>query len=228
MMNQETNMNMNNMMNQNNMNNMLNPNNMNMMNENNMNNNMNNNMMNQNNMNMMMNGMNANMMEMMMNNMNQLQKMMMNMMNNANNNNKNINFNNLVNQNNNNNEVNNDLNDEQLTIVFQRNKRSDKIDFIIKIVCKYDDLVNDVLNRYCLKTCERRDDLLFLYNSVNLKQNITVQNAGIINMSRILVIDTKQLIGGNFNQFISAIKLTISIIEITNFNNTYFFNILKS
>ena len=162
------------------------------------------NMMDKNNKNMMvMNGMGMNTMINMMNNMNQLQKMMMEMMKNENNNyNNNINFNNSVNQNNNNYENNNDLNDEKLTIIFQRNKKNENenVDFRIKIICKYDELVKDILDRYCFKTNEKKDDLLFLYNSANLQKKnlITVQSAGLINMSIILVIGTKQLIGGKF------------------------------
>jgi len=145
--------------------------------------------------------------------MNQLQNMMMVMMNNQNNqnnqnsqnNNNNINnnnnFNNSGNQNVNNNEENN-LDDDQLTIDFQRNKKNDVVDFKIKIICKFNDLIKDVLNRYCFKTNEIKENLLFLYNSVNLNdkkfENITVQNAGIINMSRILVIDPRQMDGGKF------------------------------
>ena len=220
-MNQEANMSMNNMMYQNNMNmmNMMNQNmnNMNMMNNMNQNNM---NMMDKNNKNMMMmNGMGMNTMINTMNNMNQLQQMMMEMMKNENNNNNynnNINFNNSVNQNNNNDENNNDLNDEKLTIIFQRNKKNENenVDFRIKIICKYDELVKDILDRYCFKTNEKKDDLLFLYNSANLQKKnlITVQSAGLINMSIILVIGTKQLIGGKFNLF----------------NNAYFFNIVKS
>ena len=89
-----------------------------------------------------------------------------------------------------------------ITIIFQRNKKNENenVDFRIKIICKYDELVKDILDRYCFKTNEKKDDLLFLYNSANLQKKnlITVQSAGLINMSIILVIGTKQLIGGKF------------------------------
>ena len=107
-----------------------------------------------------MNRMNNNMMDMIMNNMNQL-NMMMSMLNNANNiNNNSNNFNNLVNQKGNNNEVNNDLDGEKLTIFFQRNKKSDYANFKIGIICKYNELVKDVLDRYSFKANEKKDDLL--------------------------------------------------------------------
>ena len=131
---------------------------------------------------------------------------MMGMMNNQNNqnnqnNNNNINnnnnFNNSGNQNVNNNEENN-LDDEQLSLLFQRSKKNDKVDFKIKIICKYNELVKDVLDRYCFKTNEKKEDLLFLFNSVNLKENITVKKAGMINMSKVLVIDHKIMEGGKF------------------------------
>ena len=160
------------------------------------------NMMNQNNMNMMMNQNsmnNTSMMNMMiaMRNIEQFNMMMMNNFNNVNNNN-NFNINNIVNQNYSNNEFDNNLDDEQLNIYFQRNKKNDNIEFKIRIICKYDELVKDVIDRYCFKTNEKKEELLFLFNSKKMKENETVQNARLMNMSRILVIDTKQLIGGKF------------------------------
>ena len=117
--------------------------------------------------------------------------------NNNNNINNNNNLNKPINQNDNNNEDNN-LDPDQLSIIFQRNKKDDKVDFKIKIICKYNELVRDVLNRYCFKTNEKKKNLLFLYNSVNLKEDITVQNAGMLNMSKVLVIDHKIMEGGKF------------------------------
>ena len=189
-------MNMNNMMNQGmNMNN-------NMMNQGmNMNNMMNNNF---NQGNGMMNiGGNINnnmMMNMMMNNINQMNNILMGMIAEKNINNNNNYNNNQFQQENNNNETNNnnDLNEigNQITLVFRRNKKEDNIDFTIKIICKSDELVKDVLERYCFKTNENKTDLLFLFNTKELKEDITIQNAGIINMSIIFVIDAKGIIGG--------------------------------
>ena len=151
--------------------------------------------MNKNNKNMMMKGMGINTMINMMNNMNQLQKIMMDMMKNSNNNynnyNNNIIFNNSVNKNNNNNEDNNNLNDEKLTIIFQRNKKNENADFRIKIICKYDELVKDILDRYCFKTNELSSCCNFNYNilkcypenyiTLYYNKNITYENGFQIN-----------------------------------------------
>ena len=58
---------------------------------------------------------------------------------NNNNINNNNNFNNSGNQDINNNEKNN-LDGGQLSILFQRNKKNDKVDFKIKIISKYNEL----------------------------------------------------------------------------------------
>ena len=162
---------------------------------------------------MMMNQMNNNnmggmMMNAMINNLNQMNYMMLAMIaNNQNNNNNQNNQNNTnnnqnntnINQNNTNNNQNNDnLTDDKLTIVFKRNKKDDKVDFIIKIICTDNELVKDVLDRYCFKTNEKKEDLLFLFNSLKVKENVSVHNLGLVNMSIILVIDHKPMKGGNF------------------------------
>jgi len=169
------------------------------MNQNNMNNNMM--MMNQNNMN------NAGIMNAMINSMNQMNNMMMtmiyqNLQNNANNcnnnnlnnnnnnfNNNNNNFNNQVNQtnDNNNDEDNCDL-DDKLTIIFKTNKKDGSLDFVIKIVCKEDELVEDIINRYCFKTNQKKENLLFLYNSKKLVENQTILEAKLNSGSIIFVV----------------------------------------
>ena len=155
---------------------------MNMMNQNNMNNM---NMVNQNNMN------NSGIMNEMINSMNQMNNMVMTMIyqNLKNNTVNNNNFNNQVNQtnDNNNNENCSDL-DDKLTILFKRNKKN-VVDFEIRIICKDDELVGDIIDRYCFKTNENKKDLLFLYNSKKLDESQTVQSAQLNSTSIIYVVD---------------------------------------
>ena len=150
-------------------------------------------MINQNNMNSMM--MMSGMMNMMAN-MNQLQNMMMGMIKNAN---TNTNINN-DNDNDKRIEKKNEEKDEaQLSIIFQKNKDKYNIDFKISIPCRYDDLVNDVLDRYCFKINEKKEDLLFLFASKDLQKvfgNQTVQKAGLTSTSIVLVIDARLMKGG--------------------------------
>ena len=63
---------------------------------------------------------------------------------------------------------------------------------------KDDELVKTVLDRYCFKTNENKEDLLFLFNSLKVKEDVTVHNLGLVNKSIILVIDHKPMKGGKF------------------------------
>ena len=113
-----------------------------------------------------------------------------------NNNFNNNNFNNQVNQTNDNNNIENcsDL-DDKLNILFKRNKKN-AIDFEIRIICKDDELVGDIIDRYCFKTNEDKKDLLFLYNSKKLDESQTVKSAGLNSTSIIFVVDFKNTFGG--------------------------------
>ena len=119
----------------------------------------------------------------------------------------NANNNNNMNTNNNNNLDTNpsqddyeEANNGQITLIFRRNKKEKNIDFTIKIICKIDELVKNVLDRYCFKTMETkiRKDLLFFFNSIQLNknENKTLEQVGIQNMSRIYVIDGSGIVGG--------------------------------
>ena len=61
-----------------------------------------------------------------------------------------------------------------------------------------EELVKEVLNRYCFKTNEKKDKLVFLFNGRQLIEGKTVGNSGIINMSQIMVIDASGLVGGKY------------------------------
>ena len=58
------------------------------------------------------------------------------------------------------------------------------------------ELVKDVLDRYCFKTNEKKDKLVFLFNHRQLIEDKTIRNSGIIDMSQIMVIDASGLRGG--------------------------------
>ena len=168
------------------------------MNNNMMNNGMinNNGMMMNNNNNMMMNN-NALMQMQIMNNAfnNEILKMMMNM-----------NINNFQPNNNPNNNTspspsagNNDSTeeDDKINLVFKRtSKKVEKKNFRITIQCKGNELVSDVIQRYCFKTNEKKEDLLFLFNSKQLDTKKTVEQSALLKGSLILVVDVKPMVGG--------------------------------
>jgi len=58
--------------------------------------------------------------------------------------------------------------------------------------------VGDVINRYCFKTNEDKDDLLFLYNSKKLNESLTVHNAGLNNTSIVYVVNFKNTFIGKY------------------------------
>ena len=98
--------------------------------------------------------------------------------------------------NSNNNMNSNNMNNDELAIVFKRNNDKDKTQFTIKIICKYDELVKDVFDRYCFKTNEKKKDLLFFFNSLQLKENLTVRESGLTNTSIVFVINASGIRGG--------------------------------
>jgi len=156
---------------------------------------------------------NNNMMNMMNNNnMNNL--MMMNMLMNANQMMANICQ--QLNQNNNNNNINNNITNntnnntnfapitnvdntekEKISLLFQRQNRKNKQNnFKITILCLEDELLSEVVKRYCHKTQESQEKLLFLFNSKQLELNKTVREATLIEGSIILVVDVGPMQGG--------------------------------
>ena len=142
-------------------------------------------------MNMMINLMNCNQF---------LSNMVANMnANNNNNNNNNVNNNNNNNYNNyDNNSKNDDFEDDgKLSILFQRrNKEDDKKNFKITIICCKNELLEEVVKRYCHKTQEDPKKLLFLFNSRKLDTKQTVEMAGFQKGSIVLVIDVGPMKGG--------------------------------
>jgi hypothetical protein len=55
------------------------------------------------------------------------------------------------------------------------------------ITCQRNELVKDVINRYLLKTQQKKEDLLFLFNTYKIGENLrTVNEQGLINDSIII------------------------------------------
>ena len=82
-------------------------------------------------------------------------------------------------------------------MLFKRtSKKVEKKNFKITVICKGDELVNDVIQRYCFKTNEKKEDLLFLFNSKQLDIKKTVDQSKLLKGSLILVVDVKPMVGG--------------------------------
>jgi hypothetical protein len=190
----------------NNMNNIYNTNNMNTQ----MNNNYNNNFTGNNNimtgqMNPMMNGMMMNMManlygvaqmqNIMMKNIQKMQQDYINQQNQAiQTNNNNNGTNNFNTPNNNNTTPNNNI----ITLILVRTDKDKKEDFKITLLCTKSDTINQMIDKYCEKTFEKKENLLFLCNSANLGQypNRTIDNYGLLNNSMIMVVNKRDMYGG--------------------------------
>ena len=156
-------------------------------------------------MNPMMNGMMMNMManiygvaqmqNIMMNNIQKMQQDYINQQNQAIQTNSNNNgTNNFNTPNNNNTTPNNNI----ITLILVRTDKEKKEDFKITLLCSKSDTINQMIDKYCEKTFEKKENLLFLCNSANLGQypNRTIDNAGLLNNSMIMVVNKKDMYGG--------------------------------
>ena len=156
-------------------------------------------------MNPMMNGMMMNMManiygvaqmqNIMMNNIQKMQQDYINQQNQAIQTNSNNNgTNNFNTPNNNNTTPNNNI----ITLIFVRTDKDKKEDFKITLLCSKSDTINQMIDKYCEKTFEEKENLLFLCNSENLGQypNRTIDNAALLNNSMIMVVNKKDMYGG--------------------------------
>ena len=157
-------------------------------------------------MNPMMNGMMMNMManiygvaqmqNIMMNNIQKMQQDYINQQNQAiQTNNNNNGTNNFNTPDNNNTTPNNNI----ITLILVRTDKEKKEDFKITLLCSKSDTINQMIDKYCEKTLlEKKENLLFLCNSANLGQypNRTIDNAGLLNNSMIMVVNKKDMYGG--------------------------------
>ena len=140
-----------------------------------------------------MNQMNQNMMNMLMNQMNNNQ--MQNLANNA------QNFQNQQQQNNenfNNNQFNiqqNQDNETRLEITFIKNNQNEP-KRSIKIFCLDSEKVGDIIEKYRIKADDKNKEEKFIYNAKKLNPDLTVAEAGLIDQSRIFVMVTENIVGG--------------------------------
>ena len=81
--------------------------------------------------------------------------------------------------------------DEFLNLHFKKGRNSDLV-----IFCKNNELLSEVVKRYCHKSLQKREDLLFLFNCNILREDRTVQELNLLNDSKILVLDNKPMYGG--------------------------------
>ena len=89
----------------------------------------------------------------------------------------------------NNNNFINPNNNNQITIQFENQSKE-----IINIQVRTDQLVRDAINAYKNKI-KNDKDLSFFFNAKTLNEEMTIQQAGIKNQAKILVIETSHLIG---------------------------------
>ena len=156
-------------------------------------------------MNPMMNGMMMNMManiygiaqmqNIVMNNLQKMQQDYINQQNQAIQTNSNNNgTNNFNTPDNNNTTPNNNI----ITLIFVRTDKEKNEDFKITLLCSKSDTINQMIDKYCEKTFEKKENLLFLCNSANLGQypNRTIDNAALLNNSMIMVVNKKDMYGG--------------------------------
>ena len=61
-------------------------------------------------------------------------------------------------------------------------------DNIITIQISPDKLVSEAISLYKTKLGEKKEDMMFIFNSKTLDENLTIKEAGLKNMSKILVI----------------------------------------
>ena len=113
------------------------------------------------------------------------------------NNQNNNNFNN--NNTNVNNEQNNtDLGNDMISLLFQKTKTGNTIDFKISIICSLNDTIGHVIDKYVSKSLEKKEDLLFLFNAEEIGQypDETLKSKNILKGSTIIVVNRKGTIAG--------------------------------
>ena len=110
-----------------------------------------------------------------------------------NNNNSNINNTNV-----NNSQINMNPGNDMISIVFQRQKSENNIDFKITIVCSQNDTIGQIIDKYLTKSLERREDVLFLFNAEEIGQysDKTLKFKDLKHQSIIMVVNKRGTIAG--------------------------------
>ena len=139
-----------------------------------------------------------NVMNVMMNKMQEMNRQVVVNKENSANNNNNTNTSGNINQN----ETPTNLPPNMIGVIFSRTNPGDKNkNFKITIICSPNDKVKDVIDNFCHKSMEKKDELLFIFNAEkisdnNNKLNRTIASFGIINQSQIMVVNKQRMKGG--------------------------------
>ena len=110
----------------------------------------------------------------------------------------------MTNNSNKNNDLNNSQNnknfEEELSIIFEKSfKDSANENRLEGVICKYNDLVKDVIDKYLLKTNQKKENLLFIFNAHNINESFrTVLEQGICNGYVIRVDRAHSITSGDF------------------------------
>ena len=126
--------------------------------------------------------------------------MMNNVMNNLNNMANKINENqqNNINKIPNNEETKQNQDNEEMNLLFHRNKKDKSKEFKIRIYCKPNDTIREVTDRYLHKVGEKRKDVIFVYNGgkIHTKDLPKKVSDMFLNNATIMALDTLDMIGG--------------------------------
>jgi hypothetical protein len=82
---------------------------------------------------------------------------------------------------------------KRISVFFRKNE---KVTPTIMIPCRLDEKISDIIDKYISKTLEHKENLMFFFDSKKLNPSITVEEAGLLNNSFILVFDVTQMVGG--------------------------------
>ena len=75
--------------------------------------------------------------------------------------------------------------DERIEIIFEQ---EGKVNTAQRIKCFYDELIISVINKYFIKNRKDKGDCKFIFNGKKLNENLTVEESGITNFSKVKVI----------------------------------------
>ena len=90
------------------------------------------------------------------------------------------------------------FNEDIINLQFQSSKKKEEENFTINIVCHPKEKWKDVFQRYCFKTNEKKEYLLFICNAKRLQDDQTVGSTDLFNSPKILVIDIRDLEGSKY------------------------------
>ena len=104
-----------------------------------------------------------------------------------NNNNNIININNPFN-------FNNQINEKLITIRFE----IDNVKKSYNIECRLNDKLSYVINKF-KRISGKTSEMKFIFNNMELNPNLTVEKANLFNLSKIIVLEMQNILGGYFD-----------------------------